>query len=193
MFHYWIDWRRSTVYKCFICGRNCEWQVRSWFLWQLIWTLKKLAIFRGRIRGRLCSIDALMGNVGILSGYWLGTSLDFRLIPCIFIVVPILFVIVFSSVPNTPGFYYSKGQFQVYYKILSCNVNEFVKVCIFQLAENANNFYERGERNETMEEMSILTKFEKLTTIAECRIQNRFQIEDLCMCHGFPNKKFPNF
>lgn len=53
--------------------------------------------------------------------------------------------------------------------------------CIFQHAESASKFYERCERNETMEEMTILTKFEKLTSIAEQRIENRLHIVDLCM------------
>lgn len=60
-------------------------------------------------------------NLGILCGYILGAFVDYNHIPWINIVVPVIFVIVFMILPNTPQYYLQNGNIQVSF-ILSSNV-----------------------------------------------------------------------
>lgn len=72
------------------------------FLWQIF-----------SIRGRLGSIIQLSRNIGILISYIIGAVVDYKYIPCIFIFIPILYVVCFIFLPNTPQFYLHKQQTQV--------------------------------------------------------------------------------
>lgn len=65
------------------------------------------------IRGRLGSIFLFFRNTGTLIGYILGASVEYEIIPCINVIIPIVFVVVFMMMPNTPQFYLRKGQIQV--------------------------------------------------------------------------------
>lgn len=66
-----------------------------------------------RIRGRLGSIIQVTRNIGILFAYTLGAVLKYEHIPCIFICIPLLFVVCFVFVPNTPQHYLKKENIQV--------------------------------------------------------------------------------
>lgn len=70
-------------------------------------------IVRFSIRGRLGSVSHLARNAGILIAYIVGTLLEYDIIPCIFVVIPIIFGICFSFLPNTPQFHLQKGNEQV--------------------------------------------------------------------------------
>lgn len=65
------------------------------------------------IRGRLGSATLFIRNVGTLIGYILGACVDYQIVPCISISVPITFIIIFVMIPDTPRYYLHKGQNQV--------------------------------------------------------------------------------
>lgn len=75
--------------------------------------LQHLLIVRLSIRGRMGMVCALFGDVGILIGYTTGYTMSYRTVPCICVILPIIFAIIFSSFPNTPQYYLSKGQVHV--------------------------------------------------------------------------------
>lgn len=60
------------------------------------------------IRGRLGSISMFARNVGILIAYILASTVDYKYIPCICILTPIIFAISFTILPNTPHYYLHK-------------------------------------------------------------------------------------
>lgn len=65
------------------------------------------------VRGRLGCYTPLARNIGILLAYVVGAAMEYRVIPCIFVVVPILFAIGFATLPNTPQYYLLKGEQKV--------------------------------------------------------------------------------
>lgn len=73
------------------------------------------------VRGRLGSFAQLGRNVGILIAYILGAFLQYKTIPCILVFVPIIFVISFSLLPNTPQYYLRKGENEVKMNDLVCH------------------------------------------------------------------------
>lgn len=73
----------------------------------------KYCFFFYRIRGMLFSIALFMRNVGVLIAYALGASVDYQYIPCICAIIPIVFIAIFTFLPNTPRYYLQKGQIQV--------------------------------------------------------------------------------
>lgn len=71
------------------------------------------------IRGRLGSIIQLSRNTGILTAYIVGAIVDYEYIPCIFIFIPVLYVVCFVCLPNTPQYYLQKNRIQVRRQIIS--------------------------------------------------------------------------
>lgn len=61
------------------------------------------------IRGKLGSFSHLTRNIGLLSAYIIGAVVEYKIVPCIFIFIPILFAILFSLLPNTPQYHLHKG------------------------------------------------------------------------------------
>lgn len=70
-----------------------------------------LLIFR--IRGKISTISHMSRNVGILIAYDLGSFLPYRVLPCIFIFIPIVFAVLFVHLPNTPSYYIKRGNLVV--------------------------------------------------------------------------------
>lgn len=62
------------------------------------------------IRGRLGSVMLFLRNIGILIAYILGATVDYKNIPFVCVVVPIVFGIIFLTLPNTPQYLLQKGQ-----------------------------------------------------------------------------------
>lgn len=95
----------------------------------LISSCSSKGIFNNRrvnfsIRGRLESITSVLRSVGVIVAFILGPTVAYEYIPCIFVVIPILFLITFAMLPNTPQFYIQRGEIQVrksikYYQCLS--------------------------------------------------------------------------
>lgn len=65
------------------------------------------------IRGRLGSLIQVTRNSGILIAYIVGAIVDYRHIPFVFIIIPLVYAVGFSFIPNTPQYYLKKNQIQV--------------------------------------------------------------------------------
>lgn len=65
------------------------------------------------IRGKLGSLATLSRNTGVLIMFIVGAVVDYHSVPCIFILFPVVYLILFSLLPNTPQFYLLKGDLQV--------------------------------------------------------------------------------
>lgn len=69
--------------------------------------------FAFSVRGRLGCYTPLARNIGILFAYIVGAFVSYSTVPCVFIIVPILFAICFSFLPNTPQYHLLKGDLTV--------------------------------------------------------------------------------
>lgn len=65
------------------------------------------------IRGKLSSIPYLFRLFGISFSYIAGAYIDFRIIPYVFVPVPILFSVLFTFLPDTPQQLLRTNQFEV--------------------------------------------------------------------------------
>lgn len=70
-----------------------------------------------RIRGTLGSMTQLSRNSGILAAYGLGAWLHYDQTPYVFISIPIIYMINFVLLPNTPQYFVKKGKFTVSRKL----------------------------------------------------------------------------
>lgn len=68
---------------------------------------------RFSIRGKLSCFTPLFRNIGILLAFVIGAAADYTVVPCIFILFPLLFVCTFSFLPNSPQFYLLRGENEV--------------------------------------------------------------------------------
>lgn len=80
------------------------------------------------IRGRLASLTMLSRNIGVLLIFSFGAYADYFTVPCIFIFFPIIFLICFSLLPNTPQFYFRNGRIEV---ISDCHFGDQNK-CLYE-------------------------------------------------------------
>lgn len=65
------------------------------------------------IRGKLGSFSHLSRNIGVLMAYVVGALVQYKLVPCIFVAIPIIFGIWFFFLPNTPQYHLKKGDINV--------------------------------------------------------------------------------
>ncbi|XP_055295386.1 facilitated trehalose transporter Tret1-like isoform X2 [Sitodiplosis mosellana] len=116
-------------------------------------------IANDNIRGRLGSFWLFIRNIGILTAYIFGSTLEYREIPCICICIPITFAIIFFMFPNTPRFHLYKEHTLA--------------------AENSLKFYKgyKGESNE--EDEAIYKELERLKSIVhEQKAEVKLQASD---------------
>lgn len=76
-----------------------------------------------RIRGTLCSLVVLGSSFGMLLGFAAGHYLDYNDTPRIALVIPILFLALFSLMPETPHFLARTNRLEVclqFGTIVSC-------------------------------------------------------------------------
>lgn len=71
-----------------------------------------------RIRGRLGSIAQVSRDSGMLTAFILGAFLDYHLLPFIFIIIPIVYLMKFLLLPNTPHHLVRRGKFEVTLRII---------------------------------------------------------------------------
>ncbi|XP_055295168.1 facilitated trehalose transporter Tret1-like [Sitodiplosis mosellana] len=103
-------------------------------------------IANDNIRGRLGCFTPLARNIGILMAYIVGAAVNYFIVPCIFIFIPILFVVCFSFLPNTPQYHLLRGESKE--------------------AEDSLKFY-KGFKGKNDEESNALNEeFERLKSIA---------------------------
>lgn len=113
------------------------------------------------IRGRLDCVRASIGDIGILFGYIFGSFVDYQLVPLICVSVPVLFAIIFITLPNTTQYYLSKRQ--------------------FQCAEYAFKYYKGYSGRNQYEENAFFIEFERMKLIAsKKKEEKRLQFSDFC-------------
>ncbi|XP_055304279.1 uncharacterized protein LOC129569467 [Sitodiplosis mosellana] len=111
------------------------------------------------IRGRLASTSLVVRNTGILMGYIFGATIDYKYIPIICVILPIIFAIIFGMIPNTPRYYLHEGQ--------------------IQKAEDALKFYKGYEGKNEQEDNAIDKEFKRLKLIAnERKTEEKLQTSD---------------
>lgn len=117
-----------TMSKWFLANvsliSSVEWKIKNKMLFDSLkinipnirWAMHNSAILPFfSIRGRLGSSVMIFRNIGTLIGYVLGATIEYKLVPCICIIIPIAFIVIFMMIPNTPRYYLHKGQIQVSY------------------------------------------------------------------------------
>lgn len=135
--------------------------------------------FLSSIRGRLGSIHSLFQSIGIVFGYILGSSVDYEMIPCISVIIPITFAIIFSIFPNTPQYYLAKGQLRVWLNTFDRGM--WYISFMFQEAEVALKYYKGYEGISRQEEIAILKEFLRLVSIANKRnAEKQLRAVDIC-------------
>lgn len=115
------------------------------------------------IRGRLECLVAAGNDVGILISYVLFSAPPFvvKLAPLICISIPVLFAMVFVTLPNTTQYYLAKKQ--------------------FQNAEYSFKFYKGYTGLSQYEQSAFYIEFERLKLLATKRTEEKqVQISDFC-------------
>lgn len=114
----------------------------------------------------------------------MGATIDYQTVPLVFIPFPIVFLITFLMLPNTPKYHIQRGHTQVNY-LDDCLFNvhwswidDFVN---FQKAVKALKFYKGFQGKSKLEESALLKEFERLQLIAsEREIETKIQASDFC-------------
>lgn len=75
-----------------------------------------------RIRGTLGSIAQLCRNTGMLTSYIVSSFLDYNQLPFVFIIIPIVYIVNFVLLPNTPQYLVKKGKMEVSYRNMVSNI-----------------------------------------------------------------------
>ncbi|XP_037957109.1 facilitated trehalose transporter Tret1-like [Teleopsis dalmanni] len=94
------------------------------------------------VRGRLTSLFILTINTGILVGYILSSHLPYKVIPCVAVVLPILYLTTATWYPETPLHLLRRGRYAE--------------------AENALKFYRNFEPNSKVEIQQFNTAFAEM-------------------------------
>ncbi|XP_055299426.1 uncharacterized protein LOC129567002 [Sitodiplosis mosellana] len=110
-------------------------------------------ISNDHIRGRLGSLTTLSRNIGVLLIFTIGAYADYFLVPCIFIFLPIAFLVVFFILPNTPQFYLRKG--------------------MFEEADYALKYYKGYEGKSEVERNAFNKEFDRLQSLAKERKEDK--------------------
>lgn len=123
-------------------------------------------------------------NVGILSSYIIGSTLPYKYVPCICLLVPVVFFILYAPLQNTCLFYLGQGKPQVSTRTMNeaffADPTSSVNLQ-FQRAYKALKWYKGFKGKSEKEEMSINYEFERLKSIAmKQKLNNKFQMSDIC-------------
>ncbi|XP_055295469.1 facilitated trehalose transporter Tret1-like [Sitodiplosis mosellana] len=117
-------------------------------------------IANNNVRGRLGCYTPLARNIGILTAYILGAFVSYYTVPCIFVIVPILFVISFTFLPNTPQYHLLRGE--------------------SKKAEDSLKFYKGCKGEDADEVNAINAEFERLKSIAhEKKTDEKIYLQDI--------------
>lgn len=66
-----------------------------------------------RIRGQLGSTLVFSSNLGLLIMYILGASVPYNIVPYVLIVLPVVFLLGFTTIPDTPFHFMRQNKYQV--------------------------------------------------------------------------------
>lgn len=107
---FWLLIHFGTTFSFIFCAKVIDGYLISGTFVTLNAYISEIA--NDNIRGRLTSIGSLSVNLGILIAYILGATVNYHYIPYICVPVPIIFVIIFTTLPNTPRYHIRKGDIQ---------------------------------------------------------------------------------
>lgn len=123
-------------------------------------------------------------------GYVLATFVDYKLVPLICVTIPILFAMVFITLPNTTQYYLARRQLQVLplRKFNACvyklRINGPYVLGVFFLLQNAEyafKFYKGYTGLSQYEQSAFYIEFERLKLIASKRKEEKkVQLADFC-------------
>lgn len=116
----------------------------------------------------------VLRNIGILVSYIMGATIDYYAIPCISIVFPVIFLVIFLMFPNTPQYHLQRNQTQVSHSKNELDHTFFSKsepftLFDFQKAESALKFYKGYKGNSKQEDEALSNEFERLKIIVNDR------------------------
>ena len=118
-----------------------------------------LILSSNRIRGTLGSIFLISYNCGILISFMLGAYFSYVIIPLVFFPLPILFVINFCTLPDTPQSYLERG---------------FV-----QEAQESLHYY-RQPTNDRAAQQKFQNDFEQMKMMMRQETQTDVRLSDFC-------------
>lgn len=75
--------------------------------------VKKKLFENFSIRGRLSSFLYLSRNIGILFSYVIGSFIQYKYLPCICVLIQVIYAAIFIFLPNTPKFHLERHEIQV--------------------------------------------------------------------------------
>lgn len=137
-----------------------------------------------RIRGTLGSIAQLCRNVGMLTAYILSAIFDYNQLPYLYIIIPIVYMINFMSLPNTPQYLVRKGKFEVkeITGLIRFRATANIFSCLqFQKAEKALKYYKGCNGATVAESAAISQELERLKSLANQRQANKkLLFSDFC-------------
>lgn len=140
------------------------------------------------IRGKLGSFSHLTRNIGLLSAYIIGAVVEYKIVPCIFIFIPILFAILFSLLPNTPQYHLHKGNPSVMIHLWNKRNYPVLRTWLFffcsyvqQKAEKSLKFYKGIKGDNIADQALFKAEFERLKSLAnEQKVEENLQWSDFC-------------
>lgn len=110
------------------------------------------------------SVTLVMRNFGILIAYILGATIDYFQMPLVCISVPLVFMVLFFLLPNTPQYLLQKGNFKASISLQPPNIGlRFLHQIILCY------FLESGSRFETLQRIQRTKWWRKSGTLQGIR------------------------
>lgn len=115
----WLIWRYRFKCSNLETSSDILWFPKKILIWysgglQVTIVIYISEIANDSIRGRLGTFASSARNVGVLIIFFVAPNVNYHQIPCIFVIIPILFLVCFSLFPNTPQFHLQREQLQVW-------------------------------------------------------------------------------
>lgn len=109
-------------------------------------------ISNDNIRGRLSCLSMFSRNVGILLAYIIGSTLPYKYVPCICLMVPVVFFILFAPLQNTCSYYLGQGK---------PHVSNPKKICSTKTIVFVNQLQVTIQNIESRKSTEILQRFQR--------------------------------
>lgn len=112
----------------------------------------------------------------------MGALVDYKSIPCIFIFIPLVYVVCFVFLPNTPQYYLQSNQIQVRKQQKFSLISNSIRINSFdrlQRAQESLKYYKDYKGKTDFEIKMFSIEFERLKSIAqEQKEDEKFRITD---------------
>lgn len=124
-----------------------------------------------------------------------GAYVDYMMVPCIFIFFPVVYLLFFMTMPNTPQHLLREGKIQVK---IHCMLNKLNRIFFSQFklmksnvlyamtkgAENALKYYKGFKGENQLEINAFNAEFNRLKLLAKERIDDKsVKLRDFGECH----------